>query len=45
MRFLTGEKPSFLYRRVKNSREEEDTMKLVGNILKKMQALREEGDE
>lgn len=42
MRLLTGEKPSFLYRRVKNSREEENVMELVRNILDRMQILREE---
>ena len=45
MRFLTGEKPSFLYRRVKNSREEENTMELVEAILEAMQALGEDEDK
>ena len=45
MRFLTGEKPSFLYRRVKNSREEENILELVGSLLEEMQALREEENQ
>jgi transcription-repair coupling factor (superfamily II helicase) len=43
MRFLSGEKPSFLYRRLKNSRgEEEAAMKLIRDILEQMQNLLEE---
>ena len=45
MRFLTGEKPSFLYRRLKNSREEENVMELIKDILDRMKALREEEDK
>ena len=45
MRFLSGVKPSFLYRRQKNSREEEQVMELVGSILERMQELREEEDK
>lgn len=45
MRFLTGEKPSFLYRRLKNSREEENVMELIKDILGRMKALREEEDK
>ena len=43
MKFATGEKPAFYYRRQKNSRgEEADTMKLMGEILEKMEELLEE---
>ena len=43
MKFVTGEKPAFYYRRKKNSRgEETDAMKLLGEILENMQALLEE---
>ncbi len=43
MRFVTGEKPAFYYRRQKNSRgEEADAMKLIGGILEKMCTLLEE---
>ncbi len=45
MRFLAGEKPSFLYRRAKNSRDDENVIELVGVILEEMQALREEEDK
>ncbi len=42
MRLTTGEKPSFLYQRQKNSRDEENVMELVKDILMRMQTLREE---
>ena len=43
MKFVSGEKPAFYYRRQRNSRgEEEDAMKLLGGILEKMEALLEE---
>ncbi|MCI8861198.1 MAG: transcription-repair coupling factor [Lachnospiraceae bacterium] len=42
MRLTTGEKPSFLYQRQKNSRDEENVMELVKDILMQMQTLREE---
>ena len=43
MKFVTGEKPAFYYRRQKNSRgEETDAMKLLGEILENMQTLLEE---
>ena len=42
MRLTTGEKPSFLYQRQKNSRDEENVMELVNDILMRMQTLREE---
>ncbi|MCI8744042.1 MAG: transcription-repair coupling factor [Lachnospiraceae bacterium] len=45
MRFLSGDKPAFWYRRVKNSREEENVMELVGGILEQMQILREDEKE
>lgn len=45
MRLITGEKPSLLYQRAKNSREEENVMELVQGILEEMQVLREEEKE
>ena len=42
MKFVSGEKPAFYYRRQRNSRgEETDTMKLLGEILERMRVLLE----
>jgi len=43
MKFNTGEKPMLFYRRLKNSRgEEEDSMELIDRILENMKALKME---
>ena len=46
MKFNIGDKPGLFYRRQKNSRgEEDDTVKLVSDILDAMRELREDRDE